>query len=189
MHKTGGRKSILGGACITMDMYHRRSRRRSSPVRPVINSIKTVINIAPASRAAATDFPIPMSTGDISVAPGQTTTSDSGVPIGSHIKFIEIQYAITNLVAISMFVNMCIQLTRAGQSPVSPLTVGTSMQRNQVHYQQLFSVGKEQNSNHVWRFKVPRRFQRVREGDVWNFSRNASATFTEATQIIYKYYR
>lgn len=167
----------------------RHFRRRSSRMAPVIQSYKKVINSAPASRAAATDITIFMTAGKDSVAAGQTSVTDPDVPTGSVIKYIEIQYCVTNLVAISAFFNITIQLVHSGQSPVSPLTVGGSPQRNQVFFQQLFSVGKEQNSTHVYRFKIPKKFQRVREGDSWLFTTNGSVVYTDAMMIIYKFFR
>ncbi len=156
---------------------------------PVIQSFKKVLNGAPASRAASTDITRFLSTGTDSVAAGQTSVGDALVPTGSIIKFIEIQWSASNLAAVACFVHVCIQQTHAGQSPVSPLTVGGSPQRNQVFFQAMYLIGKDQNSNHVFRFKVPKKFQRVREGDNWQFVTNGDTVYADATQVIYKFYR
>ncbi len=168
-------------------MFHR--RRRVTRMAPVIQSFKKVMNDAPASRAAGATIDLKMSDGEDSVAAGQTGPIDAGVPTGSLIKFFEIQYCVTNLVAISLFMHVSIQLIRSGQTNIAPNVVGGNPQRNQVFYQKLYSVGKEQNSTLIVRFKVPKRFQRVRDGDTWQFVRTGSAVYTDATQVIYKFYR
>ncbi len=157
-------------------------------VRPVIQSFKKIINHAPASRTTSLiEFAI--ATGTDSTAAGQTTPTDVAVPTGSIIKHFEIQFSVTNLVSISMFQLVSIQQLRSGQISISPEIIGGSSQRNQVFYQKQWSVGKEQNSTLIIKFKVPKRFQRVREGDRWIFNTKSLVVSTSAVQIIYKFYR
>ncbi len=182
-------KDTLGGKCTTMVMPFRRRMSRRSGIRPVIQLFKKVLNIAPASRAGGATIVHPLSLGVDSVAAGQTGPTDTGVPTGSIIKYIEIHYMCTNLVAISHFQSVTIQRIHAGQSVIAPLAVGGDDQRNQVHHQIMFSVGKEQNSIHVFRFKVPGKFQRVRAGDSWQMVVSGSAAYADAVLVIYKFYR
>ncbi len=158
-------------------------------MRPVIQSYKKVLNFAPTSRLSGTDILSIMSTGQDSVAAGQTGVTDGNVPTGSLIKFFEIQWSLGNTTGGSMFMNCMIQQTHGGQNALSPLTVGGKSQRNQVFFQAAFQLGTGQNGSRVYRFKVPKKFQRVREGDLWIFSRNGNATYTDAVQVIYKFYR
>ncbi len=158
-------------------------------MRPVIQSFKKVLDAAGTSRAAGATIPHFMSEGVDSVAAGQTSPTDDDVPTGSIIKAFYIDYCVTNLVAISFFHDVSIQLLHTGQTAVSPLVVGGSPQRNQVFFQKVYSVGKEQSSTLAFWFKVPKKFQRVREGDKWQFVVNGSAVYTDRLKVIYKFYR
>ncbi len=170
--------------------FHRAAnrRRRSLGINP-IQSFKKVLNFAPTSRAAAATIVQVLVQGVDSTAAGQTAPTDPLVPTGSIVKYIEIQFAYTNLVLISLFFHISIQHLRSGQASVSPLLVGGDPQRNQVHWQMLRSLGQTQNGNFVIKFKVPSQFQRVRDGDKWDLVFNGSAVYTQATQVIYKFYR
>lgn len=163
--------------------------RRSSSPRPVIQSFKKVLNFAGTSQSAGTTIQKDLVIGVDSVAAGQTGVTDANVPTGAIVKYIEITLCVTNLVAVSDFVHVAIQQLHSGQTKVSPQTVGGNPQRNQVFFQQMFSVGKEQNSTHVYRFKIPKKFQRVREGDKWIFTSIYSVVSTDILQAIYKFYR
>ncbi len=163
--------------------------RRSSMPRAVIQSFKKVINHAPASRTATTIHAFNISFGVDSVAAGQTSVTDVNVPTGSIIKFAEIQYNISQLVTQAAYFWATVQRTHVGQFPISGRLVGGSSQRNQVMRQLQLVVGKDQNSNHVWKFKVPKKFQRVREGDAWIFTLESDVVHNSAVQHIYKFYR
>ncbi len=95
----------------------------------------------------------------------------------------------TNLVNVSLFLHTAVELLRGGQVSISPLLVGGSVQRNQIVHQTMRVAGQTQNNNYVLKIKIPRHLQRIREGDVFNFLFNGSAVFSEAAQIIYKFYR
>ncbi len=154
-----------------------------------IQSYKKVINHPGTSRASAANIEMGMSTGVDSIAAGQTGPVDFQVPTGAVIKFFDIAFAVTNLVAVSMFMNVSIQLLRAGQVSISPIVIGGDPQRNQVFFQDFFNVGRDQNAPKHYRFKVPNRFQRVRDGDRWIFNSLGSAVHASGAQIIYKFYR
>ncbi len=156
---------------------------------PVIQSYKKVLNFAPTSRAASTKLNQILTTGTDSVAAGQTGVTDSAVPTGAVIKYIEISFSVANLVNVSQFFWYTIQMVHTGQSSVAPRVVGGNAQRNQVFHQVQFMVGQSQNSNHMFRFKIPKKFQRVREGDKWQLVFESDQVFTEACQVIYKFYR
>ncbi len=164
-------------------------RTRARSIRPVIQSFKKVINHAGASRAASTDIIYPLSNGVDSVAAGQSSPTDVDVPTGSIIKGFIIQYSSMNLVGVSIFSNWCIQLVHSGQSLVSPILVGGNPRRNQVFKQGLMAIGDNQNSNMRLMFKIPKGFQRVREGDKWQLAVNSDGVLAAAAQIIYKFYR
>ncbi len=164
-------------------------RRRRMRMAPVIQSFKKVLNEAPASRVAGSSILSFVSQGVDSVAAGQTSVTDSNVPTGAVIKYFEIQWALGNVSGGNNFFHCAIELIHSGQTQVNPNTVGGNAQRNQVFFQSLFQLGNDQNGSRTYRFKVPKRFQRVREGDSWRFIRIGSAVYTDSTQIIYKFYR
>lgn len=168
-------------------MPYRRGRRRT--VRAPVQSFKKVINIAPASVGAAANNVTVIATGVDSVAAGQTSAIDSNVPTGSIIKYIEVHFNAQNLVNVAAFMHIAFQYLENGQSVVSPNVVGGSPQRNQVLRQDMFSVGQNQNVNRVYRFMIPKKFQRVREGRSWRFVSQCDQISTQVTQCIYKFYR
>ncbi len=170
--------------------YGRRRTRRSTRPMAVVQSYKKVLNFAPTSRAASTQVNYELVKGTDSVAAGQTGPTDAAVPTGSIIKSIEIQYTDQNLVNIASFLHVCIQRRLSGQAAsVGCNVVGGSPQRNQVHWQSLRTIGQNQNVVIVKRFKIPAKYQRVREGAIWEFSNLASTIHTNACQVIYKFYR
>lgn len=157
-------------------------------MRNVIQSFKKVLNHAPTSLAAGQNT-YTLVDGEDSVAAGQTSATDSGVPTGSVIKFIEIQFSAVNLVSVAAYMHVSIQHLRSGQSPIAANAVGGNPQRNQVHFQKMYTLAPDQNQNFVFRFKIPKKYQRVRDGDVWQFVNYCDQTHTAAMQVIYKFYR
>ncbi len=169
-------------------MRHRRrsSRSRLPSMGQRVQSYKQVEQIAPASRAAGTRFDLPLSVG---VDDWTASAGNRNVPTGSIIKEIDIQWSGANLVNIASFLFFSIQLTRAGQSPIDPRAQGGNAQRNQIYLTLLKSLGQTQNRDIHIHFKVPKAWQRVREGDNWQFTRECNTIFTEAITVIYKFYR
>ncbi len=153
-----------------------------------IQSQKVILNFAPASRTTSAIF-FPFVTGTDAVAAGQTSVTDSAVPTGSTIKYVEIQFSQSNLVLVAMFTHTTITCARSGQAVVAPNVVGGSPLRNTVYHQTLRNVGQQQNSNYVLKFRPPKNIQRIREGDVWTFTTISDQVSSSACQIIYKYYR
>ncbi len=168
---------------------YRGSRRRSS-MRPrqVVQSYKKVILHASASFTAGFQQEV-MSTGVDSVAAGQTSATDVNVPTGAVITNMEIQFAAANVAAAACFINANVQYVQNNQTLQDPDTIGGNPQRNQVLYTKLYSVGEGQNSTFIIKFKIPKKFQRVREGMSWLFVWNNSASITRKMQVIYKFYR
>ncbi len=121
------------------------------------------------------------------VAPKQTTNTDADVPTGSRIRYMEIQFGCVNLTAGAVMVHASIQYTLQSQSTLDPNIAGGNAQRNQIMHQILYSAGPDQNASRVFRFKVPPKFQRIRDGMKWQFVWNASGTVTANTVTIYKF--
>lgn len=153
----------------------------------MVQSYKQVINQPEASRAANVTHSQVLTLGvDNYTGPSANKTE---VPTGALVKYIEIQFAPVNLVSVANNCHISIELLRSGQTVTNPRSVGGDPQRNQVHYQMLYNLAQNQNENRVVKFKVPPRFQRVREGDSWTFNRITTAVFTDTIQVIYKFYR
>ncbi len=173
---------------IVMPRHSFRGMRRSMP-RIVIQSFKKVINHAPASRTVTTTHVFNIMAGVDSVTVGQTGPTDVNVPTGSVIDFVEIQFSISQLVTQAAYFWATIQRVHSGQNFQSGRVIGGNPQRNQVHRQLQFLVGKDQNSNHIWKWKVPRKYSRVREGDVWALTIESDVVHNSAVQHIYKFKR
>ncbi len=168
-------------------MFHRGfrgSRRRSMP-RAINKTYKKVLNFANASFSPGTEN-VFLVRGQDSVAIGQVSATDGNVPTGSVVKFIEVQFAVHNSVETPCFVNCTLQYKLQSQSTINPDTVGGDAQRNQVLHQDLFAVGALQNSTHKFKFKIPKRYQRVRELMDWVLVWSNTATVNRQIQIIYK---
>ncbi len=153
--------------------------------RPMVKTYKKVILHAEASFTAGFQNEA-IATGVDSIAIGQTSASDVNVPTGARIKYFEVQFAANNSVATPCFVNCTIQYVLNAQTFLDPDLVGGHARRNQVLHMDLFSIGDDQNSTHKFKFKVPKQFQRLREGMQWGLVWRNSATVNREVQIIYK---
>lgn len=124
-----------------------------------------------------------------STALGQTGPGDANVPTGSVIKAIRVQAGFGNqstTVAMHVGVNMQYQL--GGQATVlNPLAQGGSTQRNQVIKSWMFVLAPLEHRNIDVLIKIPKKFQRVREGMQWKLVHDsAGVSRTYATQMIVK---
>ena len=164
-----------------------RFRRRRS-MTSTVQSFKKVLNHAPASFGAGSRT-LNMTTGTDSVAAGQTSPTDSQVPTGAILKFIEIQISYGQISGGAVFAHCSIQLLRANQTAIASNVVGGNPQRNQVFHQMMYQLGINQNFNRTIKFRIPKKFGRVREGDKWIWEITSSGTLTQAHQFIYKFYR
>lgn len=117
------------------------------------------------------------------------SAANNEVPTGAIVTGIDIQGSVTNLVAISAYVWISIQQVRSGQSAISPRSAGGDPQRNQVFRQLTRMLGKDQNNNWHIKFRIPKKFQRVREGDNWILTVESDQINGENWQFIYKFYR
>ncbi len=166
-------------------VYRRRRSRRSRAPRAYVRTYKKVLDFAPISNGSGKINHLLVSGAD-SVAIGQTGVTDAIVPTGSRVTEIHINFMSSQIVGGSVFQYLCMQMLLPSQGTVGPRNVGGSSQRNQVFYQDAYSIGINQNANRVFRFKIPPRFQRVKEGMQWYLVTDATNTVTNALQVIYK---
>ncbi len=165
---------------------YRGSRRRSS-LGNVVKSFKKVLNVIPASYTSGFTNVI-LTTGVDAISPGQLSITDQNIPTGSVVKYIEIQFAAVNLTATAGILGFALQYFLAGQTPIDPSAVGGHPQRNQVLHQACIAAGDNQNVNRTFKFKIPKKFQRTKEGMGFAFSWSTNVTVTAAIQVIYKLY-
>ncbi len=172
-------------------MFHSRgfrgSRRRSS-LGNVVQSYKKIIFRVNASFVSGFQTE-ELVLGVDGIAAGQTSATDVNVPTGSIIKFFEVQFTANNAVATPCYLNCTLQYRLSNQPAINPNNMGGDNQRNQCLHMDLFSVGQDQNSTHKFKFKIPKQFQRVREGMKWTLVWSNSATINRELQCIYKFYR
>jgi len=166
--------------------FRRRSSRRRMRLQP-IQSFKQITVDGPASRAAATLITHTFVNGvDNYVGP---TANNFEVPTGAKVMGFLVIANFTNLVGVSASLHFHIQCARTGIPSVTPGAVGGDPNRNTIIHTRMVFLGKDQNSNWMFYVKVPRIFQRIREGDIWRLSYQCDTVFASQTQIIYKFYR
>ncbi len=158
----------------------------SSGRRSITRTYKKILNFAPTSRPAATAIEFVAVTGVDSLTLGQSGPTDGTVPTGAIIEQIIWQYSEVNLLATASFTHIAVQLLLSGQSAIAANVVGGNAQRNQIFFQNQWSAGQFQNSNHSIIFNIPKKYQRVREGMLWTLSVITSGIKTDACQVIYK---
>ncbi len=152
-----------------------------------IQSFKQVAVDGPASRAAATNIIHTILLGvDNYTGPG---AGNNAVPTGAKVMSIVIMAAFTNLVSVSALLHFDVQCFRSGSPVVTPGSVGGDPNRNQIIHTRMVFLGQNQNSNWMFRIKIPKQYQRIREGDAFQIVYRADAVFASATQVIYKFYR
>ncbi len=146
---------------------------------------KKQINFTIVSSAVLTASPI--CTGVDSVALGQTSITDGNVPTGSIIKGFLISFGIANPSTTNLEVGVNIQFLLSGQATtVNPLAVGGIPQRNQVMHSWHFTVAQDSMVNRLKFVKIPKQFQRIKEGMIWNIAIDANTSREQAIQVIYK---
>ncbi len=163
----------------------RHFRRRMRMQMPLRKTYKKVLNFAGESHAASAKIDRFMAVGVDSIAIGQTGPTDANVPTGSRITSILIKLAASNVISIQSFMHITVQHLHSGQGTISPLVVGGNPQRNQVHHQDLRNMSVQSNFNYSYLFRIPKKYQRMREGDSWSFTYACDQIWTDVSQIIY----
>ncbi len=161
--------------------------RRRMAMRPNIKSYKKILYFAPVSVVPGLTNDI-LVTGADSLSPGQANQTDGLVPTGSNLKLLDIQFNMINTSQQTVSIVMSLQHLRAGQSAIDPRIQGGNPQRNQVHFTKSLFVGENQQVNTHIRFRVPNKFQRVREGDVWAWTYVTDNPVETQNLVIYKFF-
>ncbi len=162
-------------------------RRRSFTARPIVQSFKQISVDGPASRSAATNILHTAAVGVDNYA--GPTANNNEVPTGAKIFNIIVFLSLGSIVSPATVVHFTFQCLRSGQGQVVPGVQGGNPQRNQVIHTEQFFVTAQQSINRTLLVKVPKQYQRIREGDILQLVYRGDTTFTSITQVLYKFYR
>ncbi len=146
-----------------------------------IQSFKQVFVDGPATRVAATNI---QSTFVVGVDNYVGPTGNQEVPTGATINSINVQIGFSTSVNLVNLI-WTVQLLRSGQGVITPNAQGGNPQRNQVIHTMNFmlNVGTVRNFN--TQIRIPPKFQRVREGDLWTIVSRGDTAHTSIIQVIY----
>ncbi len=161
------------------------SRRRSIP-RSTVRSAKYIVVEGPQSDSAGLKA-VTMFKGVDNATLGQTSVVDVDVPVGAKIASVEIFMPKVNLgAATANFVVWTIQRTLSGQSVVNPLLAGGNPIRKNIILTGVLGLGTGQNNPLHIKFKIPKKFQRIGDGDVWSIVTDQTTAVSTIYYIIYK---
>ncbi len=170
--------------------FRRRGSYGRRGMRPVINSIKNVLDIVGSTGTTQLN-------NAIAVAKDSPVTSvQSEVKRGSLIKAIWIAFDVCGLGATGVFQKTALFLLKNAGNNITPpgaLTVGTSNEKNLIIRQWSFMTMRNQDGNppNHWEgwIRIPKRFQRMGTDDRWNFSVVTDVAAGHfSCQVIYKWY-
>ncbi len=175
MPKTGGTESILGGACTTMDMFRRGMRRMRRPMmRAPIVSYKHQRNEDTTYAGGGITNQMNVYEG---VEPGAQGTP-ANVPAGNKVYSVNISLNFivpsgSGTDTPSWFLahlrqGQTISILFPGLSATQWTNIGLSKARNQVLKSYMSLIGTEDSGpiRYNVHIKIPKMYQRVREGDI-----------------------
>lgn len=165
---------------------YRGSRRRSMP-RSTTRSVKYIVVAGPNTEGAGLAGVAVMAIGTDNATAGQTGVTDTAVPVGAKIASFEIFMPKVNLeAATANFITWSIQRTQTGQAVVNPRTAAGNPLRRNILLTGMLGLGAGQNNNLHVKFKVPPKYQRIGDGDVWNIVTENFLAVSTDYYIIYK---
>ncbi len=163
-----------------------RGGRRSRTPRTTARTAKYILSQAGASEAAGLSV-VNMATGTDNVTLGQASVADVDIPVGSRIEKFEIFMPKVNLgAATANFITWSIQRIVTGQSVLNPISAGGNPLRKNILLTGQMGLGAGQNNSLHVKFNVPRKFQRIGDGDQWILVNNNGLAVSTSYYIIYK---
>jgi len=117
---------------------------------------------------------------------GQSGPTDVDIPTGCKIKQFNIMSCWGSITGVSTFIHWSIQHLKSGQTSLDPTTVGGQPTRNMVMMQGMICAGDKQNATIDIKYKIPKKFWRLADGDQWIFVTKASTNLDVVKQIIFK---
>ncbi len=165
---------------------YRGSRRRSSYPRATARSVKYIINQAGSSESAGVNVVV-IANGVDNTTLGQTTTTDTAIPVGSKIAKILIFMPKVNLGASTAnFLAWSLQKLKVGQSVQDPLLAGGKANRQNIMLTGMIGLGAGQNNSLTVKYNVPKNHQRMADGESWNLVTNNGLAVSTQYMFIYK---
>ncbi len=144
------------------------------------------MEVAGASEAAGLQAHTMASGKDLGVL-GQTGVTDAEVPVGAKIVLFDIRMPKVNLGAgTANFIHWSIQRTEVGQAIQNPITAGGDPKRTNILLSGVIGLGAGQNNSLHIRYKVPKRYQRIKDGNVWSLVMNNGLAVSAIYEIVYK---
>ncbi len=121
---------------------------------------------------------------------GQTGVTDFNVPVGSKITLFDIRMPKVNLgAATANFIHWSIQRSQFGQAVVNPAVAGGNPLRKNILLSGVLGLGAGQNNSLHIRYKVPKKFQRIGDGDVWSIVNTNGLAVSTIYEFIYKVFQ
>ena len=152
-------------------------------------SVKYIVDQAGASEASGL-IVVTICNGVDNATLGQTGPTDTAIPTGAKIVLMDLRFPKVNLgAATANFIHWQIQRTNTGQSIVSPITGGGNALRKNVMLSGVIGLGAGQNNSMHICFKVPKRWQRIADGDTWSLVMNNGLAVSAVYQFIYKVFQ
>ncbi len=155
------------------------------PPRGSTRSVKYVVDEAQGTSGVAKAVFI-LAVGVDNATLGQTGATDVSVPTGGKIKQINIMSCWGSITGVSTFLHWSIQRILSGQSSLDPTTVGGNPFRRNVMMQGMQCIGDKQNATVDIKYKIPKKFWRLADGDQWAFVTKSSTNVDTVKQAIYK---
>ncbi len=120
---------------------------------------------------------------------GQASGADFDIPTGSKIKQFNILSCWGSITGVSTFLHWSIQRILSGQTSLDPTAVGGAPTRNMVMMQGIVCIGDRQNATVDVKYKVPKDFWRMQDGQSWAFVTKCSTNVDTVKQTIYKVFQ
>ncbi len=152
-------------------------------------SAKYIVQQAGASAGAGTEV-VSFASGQDNTTLGQTGATDKAIPVGSKVVLFDIRMPKVNLGAgTANFIHWSIQRTVSGQSVINPISASGNALRKNILLSGVVGLGAGQNNSLHVRYKVPKKFQRIGDGDVWQIVNNNGLAVSTIYEIVYKVFQ
>ncbi len=164
---------------------YRGGRRKSLP-RSTVRSVKYQVFQAGASAGAGIEA-VSICKGVDNATLGQSGVTDIDVPTGAKIAKFELFMPKVNLGAgTANFITWSIQRTNTGQAVVNPTTQGGNPLRSNVMLTGVLGLGAGQNNNLHVIYKIPPKYQRITDSQVWSVVNNNGLAVSTEYNFLYK---
>ncbi len=117
---------------------------------------------------------------------GQSSATDNSVPTGVKIRQFNIMTCWGSITGVSTFLHWSIQRLSSSQNAIDPTAVGGNPLRTNVMMQGMICIGDKQNATLDIKYKVPKKFWRIKDGDRWMLTTKSSTNVDTVKQVIYK---